>query len=120
MRAIVAALAALGGGMILSAFVVSVARGDGSEAQWLLLGPMPFWLIGLIGYLRQPGRPVVWWLVGVGVAFGCNIALGDVFLPLAAEHWGSTSSVTPVSRLSCTCPSRRSRSVSTRSSPSWA
>jgi len=80
--------------MILSAFVVSVARGDGSEAQWLLLGPMPFWLIGLIGYLRQPGRPVVWWLVGVGVAFGCSIALGDVFLPLAAERWGSTSSVT--------------------------
>ena len=80
--------------MILSAFVVSVARGDGPEAQWLLLGPMPFWLIGLIGYLRQPGRPVVWWLVGVGVAFGCSIALGDVFLPLAAEHWGSTSSVT--------------------------
>jgi len=80
--------------MILSAFVVSVARGDGSEAQWLLLGPMPFWLIGLIGYLRQPGRPVVWWLVCVGVAFGCDIALGDVFLPLAAERWGSTSSVT--------------------------
>ena len=62
MRPIVAALAALGGGVILSAFVVSVARGDGPEAQWLLLGPMPFWLIGLIGYLRQPGRPVVWWL----------------------------------------------------------
>ena len=37
--------------MILSAFVVSVARGNGPEAQWLLLGPMPFWLIGLIGYL---------------------------------------------------------------------
>jgi hypothetical protein len=52
MRPIVAALAALGGGMILSAFVVSVARGDGPEAQWLLLGPMPFWLIGLIAYLR--------------------------------------------------------------------
>jgi signal transduction histidine kinase len=94
MRAIVAALAALGGGVILAAFVVSVARGDGSEAQWLLLGPMPFWLIGLIAYLRQPGRPVVWWLVGVGVAFGCNVALGDVFLPLAAEHWGTTSSAT--------------------------
>ena len=35
----VAALAALGGGVILAAFVVSVAGGDGSEAQWLLLGP---------------------------------------------------------------------------------
>ena len=94
MRAIVAALAALGGGVILAAFVVSVALGDGSEAQWLLLGPMPFWLIGLIAYLRQPGRPVVWWLVCVGVAFGCDVALGDVFLPLAAEHWGITSSAT--------------------------
>ena len=94
MRAIVAAFAALGGGMILAAFVVSVARGDGSEAVWLLLGPLPFWLIGLIGYLRQPRRPVVWWLVGVSVAFGCDVALGDVFLPLAEYHLGATSSVT--------------------------
>ena len=94
MRAIVAAFAALGGGVILAAFVVSVARGDGAEAEWLLLGPLPFWLIGLVGYLRQPRSPVVWWLVGVGVAFGCDIALGDVFLPLAEDHWGATSSIT--------------------------
>jgi signal transduction histidine kinase len=94
MRAIVAAFAALGGGVILTAFVVSVAHGDGGEAEWLLLGPLPFWLIGLVGYLRQPRNPVVWWLVGVGVAFGCDIALGDVFLPLAEEHWGTTSSIT--------------------------
>jgi signal transduction histidine kinase len=94
MRVIVAAFAALGGGLILAAFAVSVARGDGAEATWLLLGPLPFWLIGLVGYLRQPRNPVVWWLVGVGVAFGCDIALGDVFLPLAEDHWGTTSSIT--------------------------
>ena len=94
MRAIVAVIAALGGGVILAAFVVSVARGDSAEAEWLLLGPLPFWLIGLVGYLRQPRSPVVWWLVGVGVAFGCDVALGDVFLPLAEEHWGTTSSIT--------------------------
>jgi signal transduction histidine kinase len=94
MRAIVAVIAALGGGVILAAFVVSVARGDGAEAEWLLLGPLPFWLIGLVGYLRRPRSPVVWWLVGVGVAFGCDIALGDVFLPLAEDHWGTTSSIT--------------------------
>jgi succinate dehydrogenase hydrophobic anchor subunit len=51
-------------------------------------------LLGLVGYLRQPGNPVVWWLVGVGVAFGCDIALGDVLLPLAEDHWGATSSIT--------------------------
>ena len=94
MRAIVAAFAALGGGVILAAFAVSVAQGDGPEATWLLLGPLPFWLIGLVGYLRQPRRPVVWWLVGVSVAFGCDVALGDVFLPLAENHWGATSSIT--------------------------
>jgi hypothetical protein len=38
MRVIVAAFAALGGGLILAAFAVSVARGDGAEATWLLLG----------------------------------------------------------------------------------
>jgi hypothetical protein len=38
MRAIVAALAALGGGMVLAAFVVSAARGDGSEAVRMLPG----------------------------------------------------------------------------------
>ena len=94
MRAIVAVIAALGGGVILAAFVVSVARGDSAEAEWLLLGPLPFWLIGLVGYLRRPRSPVVWWLVGVGVAFGCDIALGDVFLPLAENHWGAASSIT--------------------------
>ena len=94
MRAIVAVIAALGGGVILAAFVVSVARGDSAEAEWLLLGPLPFWLIGLVGYLRRPRSPVVWWLVGVGVAFGCDVALGDVFLPLAEDHWGTTSSIT--------------------------
>jgi signal transduction histidine kinase len=94
MRAIVAAFAALGGGVILAAFAVSVARGDGGEAEWLLLGPLLFWLIGLVAYLRRPRSPVVWWLVGVGVAFGCDIALGDVFLPLAENHWGAASSIT--------------------------
>ena len=98
MRAIIAALAALGGGVILAAFVVSVARGDGSEAQWLLLGPMPFWLIGLIAYLRQPGRPVVWWLVGVGVAFGCNVALGTCSCRWRRSTGGSPPRSPPRSR----------------------
>jgi hypothetical protein len=48
--------------VILAAFAASVAQGDGPEATWLLLGPLPFWLIGLIGYLRQPRRPRIWQL----------------------------------------------------------
>ena len=94
MRAIVAALAVLGGGVILAACVVSVATGDASEAGWLVVGPLSFLVIGLVGFLRQPGNRVAWWLVGVGVAFGCDVALGDVFLPMAENHWGVASSIT--------------------------
>jgi hypothetical protein len=50
--------------------------------------------LGLVGFLRQPGNRVAWWLVDVGVAFGCDVALGDVFLPMAESHWGVTSSIT--------------------------
>ena len=94
MRAIIAALAALGGGVILAACVVSVATGDGSEVYWLLIGPMSFLVLGVAGFLRQPENRMVWWLVGVGVAFGCDAALGDVFLPMAENHWGVTASAT--------------------------
>ena len=80
--------------MLLAAFAVSVATGDGSEVDWLVVGPLPFLVIGLVGFLRQPENRVVWWLVGLGVAFGCDVALGDVFLPMAENHWGVTSSFT--------------------------
>jgi signal transduction histidine kinase len=94
MRAIIAAVAALGGGAILAACVVSVATGDSSEVYWLIIGPMSFLVLGVVGFLRQPENRLVWWLIGVGVAFGCDVALGDVFLPMAENHWGVTSSAT--------------------------
>jgi signal transduction histidine kinase len=94
MRAIIAALAALGGGAILATGVVSVATGDASELYWLIVGPLPFLVLGVAGFLRQPENRMVWWLVGVGAAFGCDTALGDVFLPMAETHWGVSSSAT--------------------------
>jgi signal transduction histidine kinase len=94
MRAILVTLAVLGGGLLAAALGVSVATGDGSEAAWILVGPLPFYAVGLIAYLRRPGYRVVWWLLGLGVAFGCEVALGDVFLPMAENHWGTTSSIT--------------------------
>jgi len=60
MRALFATLAVLGGAVLAAAFGVSVADGDGSEAGWILIGPMPFCAVGLIGYLRQPRHRVVW------------------------------------------------------------
>jgi hypothetical protein len=57
MRAIVAALATLGGGVILAAFMVSVARGDGSEAEWLLL-PLHGWVHGGHYHQLAPAFPL--------------------------------------------------------------
>ena len=73
---------------------MSVATGDGSEVYWLLIGPMSFLVLGVAGFLRQPENRMVWWLVGLGVALGCDSALGDVFLPMAENHWGVTASAT--------------------------
>src|ERR1700749_131145 len=94
MRVIVAALAALGGGAILATGVVSVATGDASELYWLIVGPLPFLVLGVAGVLRQPENRMVWWLVGVGAAFGWGTALGGVVLPMAENRWGVTSSAT--------------------------
>ncbi len=44
---------------------------------------------------------MVWWLVGVGAAFGASTALGDVFLPMAERHWGTGSSMTAIIALLC-------------------
>jgi hypothetical protein len=90
----IAVIAALGGGLLTAALVVSAAQGDSPEAYWLLIGPLPLLALGVAAYLRRPGLPVVWWLVAAGVTFGCDVPLGDVFLPMAAEHWGVTSSAT--------------------------
>ncbi len=101
MRAAIAALAVLGYGALAAALGVSLATGDGSEAGWILVGPLPFCVIGAIGFLRRPDNRVVWWLVGVGAAFGASTALGDVFLPMAERHWGTAASVTALVALLC-------------------
>ncbi len=94
MRAIIAVIAALGGGLLIAAFVVSAVQGDAPETYWLLLGPLPFLAIGLAGYLRQPSRAVTWWLAGTAAAFCGDLSIGDVFLPMAENHWGVTAPAT--------------------------
>jgi signal transduction histidine kinase len=101
MRAAIAALAVLGYGALAAALAVALATGDSSEAGWLLVGPLPFCVAGAIGFLRRPVNRVVWWLVGLGAAFGAQTALGDVFLPMAARHWGIGASMTALVALLC-------------------
>src|SRR5450755_1007323 len=101
MRAVIAAVAVLGYGALAAALGVSLAAGDSGEVHWLLTVPLPFCVIGAVGFLRRPDNRVVWWLVGFGAAFGAEVALGDVFLPMAERHWGFSAPVTVLAALVC-------------------
>ncbi len=101
MRAVIAAVAVLGYGALAAALGVSVAAGNGGEVRWLLYGPVPFCVIGAVGFLRRPQNRVVWWLVGFGAAFGAQVALGDVLVPAAEQHWGFAAPGTVLAALVC-------------------
>ncbi len=94
MRVIFATVAAIGGALLAASFIVCAATGAGSEAAWIAIGPLPFYAVALVGFLRRPDNRVVWWLLGLSVAFLAEVTLGDIFLPMAARHLGTTSSVT--------------------------
>jgi hypothetical protein len=68
-RALSVLLAVLGGLALAAAVPISLALGQNAEAGWLLIGPLPFYLIGLAGFRRRPDNPVVQWLLWVGVGF---------------------------------------------------
>jgi cyanate permease len=83
-RATFATVAAIGGALLAASLIACAVTGDGSEAAWIAIGPLPFYAVGLFGFLCRPGNRVVWWLLGVGVAYITEVALGDIFLAMAA------------------------------------
>jgi signal transduction histidine kinase len=76
-------LAVLGGLALAVAVPVSLALGQTREAGWLVIGPLPFYLIGLAGFLRRPDNRAVQWLLWVGVGFVVGSCVGEVIAPLA-------------------------------------
>jgi signal transduction histidine kinase len=103
MRAVCIALAAIGGCALAVAVVIELAVGDPAGVGWLLIGPAPFYVAGLVGAFRRPGHRVAAWLLACGAMFMLAVCLGDV-LPvvtgfsawlvlLAAEIAGNASVV---------------------------
>ena len=88
MRAVCTLLAIIGGCALVAAVVIELATGDPAGAFWVLVGPTPFYAIGLAGVLRQPGNRVAVWLLAVGAMFMLQVCLGDALPPLTA---GSSS-----------------------------
>lgn len=75
------ALVIAGGIALAAAVAIELTVGDPSGAGWALLGPGPFYAVGLVATLRRPGHPMSTWLLATGTAFVVEACLGDSVLP---------------------------------------
>jgi signal transduction histidine kinase len=90
MRAVSWVFAVIGGCALTVAAVADLIYGDPAAAGWILIGPAPFYAVGLAGAFRGRGHPVAVWLLAVGSLFMLNVCLGDVVLPsvgFASAGW---------------------------------
>jgi signal transduction histidine kinase len=84
MRAVCIVLAVIGGGALAAAAAIELATGDPAGAGWVLVGPGPFYAVGLVLAFRGPGQRVGAWLLATGATFLLSVCLGDAVLPLVA------------------------------------
>jgi len=82
MRAVCMVLAVIGGGALAAAVALELAAGDPAGAGWVLVGPGPFYAVGLVLAFRGPGQRVGAWLLATGATFLLSVCLGDAVLPL--------------------------------------
>ena len=82
MRAVCIVLAVIGGCALAAAVVIELAAGDPAGAGWVLVGPGPFYAVGLVLAFRGPGQRAGAWLLATGAAFLLDVCLGDAVLPL--------------------------------------
>ena len=81
MRAICIVLAVIGGCALAAAIAIELAAGDPAGAGWVLVGPGPFYAVGLVLAFRGPGQRAGAWLLATGAMFLLNVCLGDAILP---------------------------------------
>jgi len=81
MRPVSAVLAVLGGCALVAAVAIQLAH-DPAGAGWVLVGPGPFYAVGLVWVLRRPGQRVAVWLLASGTTFLVDVCVGDAVLPL--------------------------------------
>jgi signal transduction histidine kinase len=86
MRAISIVLAVIGGCALIAAVVIELAAGNAAGVGWVLAGPTPFYVAGLVGAFRGPAHPVAVWLLAAGTTFMLGICLSDAVtdLPVVA------------------------------------
>lgn len=75
MRPVSVVLAIIGGCALAATVAIELATENLAGVGWVLLGPTPFYAVGLIGTFRRPGRRVAAWMLATGAMF-----LLDTFL----------------------------------------
>jgi signal transduction histidine kinase len=104
MRPVSVGLAVTGGAALVAAVVIELTIGDPPSAGWALIGPGPFYAVGLVATLRRPDHPMSTWLLAAGTAFVLEVCLGDGVLPevggwslawvvVLARAWAGNASV---------------------------
>jgi len=86
MRAVCLVFAVIGGCALVTAVALELAIGDPAGAGWVLVGPTPFYAVGLAGAFRRPGHRVAAWLLACGAMFMLSVCLGDVLPPAEAAR----------------------------------
>ena len=86
MRLATKVLGAVGGIMLVAALVLVLATGRPLEVLWVLMGPTPFYVTGLWLLRRKPESRAALWLLGFGVGYLINTAIGDELLPVIRDR----------------------------------
>lgn len=84
MRPLSVVLAVTGGAALAAAVVIDLTTGNVPAVGWMLLGPGPFYAVGLAAALRRPDHPMSTWLLGTGATFVLEGSLGGAVLPEVA------------------------------------
>jgi signal transduction histidine kinase len=84
MRPVSAVLAVTGGIALAAAVAIELVNGNSEAAGWLLIGPAPFYVVGLVVAIWRPAHPMSAWWLASGASWVMDSFLGDVVLPAAA------------------------------------
>jgi signal transduction histidine kinase len=81
-------LLALAGGLALVATVVlDLGWGEPGHVGWVLIGPSPFYVVGLVAFTYRPDNPVIRWLLACGVLLVLTPLLSETLLALVNSPW---------------------------------
>ncbi|WP_073259920.1 sensor histidine kinase [Cryptosporangium aurantiacum] len=79
-------LAGIGGAAFVVALVVDLSVGDSAHAGWVIVGPTPFLVAGLVGAVRHPDGAGWKWLLASGAMFELSVCVGDSLLPAFGDR----------------------------------